>query len=119
MAKFISLPELPSPPTELPRQPWVEALLPTSRETYDQRRATDIETDVKDITEVFRSLVDFDGVSKEAVGYVALRLATSLRDGYEQGVQTGMDISEQAVVPRFQGALLDMLTREDDYIPKD
>lgn len=119
---MIDLPALPiekSSPTELPKQPWVESLSSTGRETYDQRRATDIETDVEDIIGVFRSLVDFDGVSKEAVGYVALRLATSLRDGYEQGVQVGMDLSEQAVVPRFQGALLDMLKPEDDYIPKD
>lgn len=119
---MIDLPTLPnekSSPTELPKQPWVESLSPTGRETYYQRRATDIETDVEDIIGVFRSLVDFNGVSEEAVGYVALRLATSLRDGYEQGVQVGMDLSEQTVVPRFQGALVDMLKREVAYKPKD
>lgn len=119
MIDLSALPIEKSSSTELTKQPWVQSLPLSDREKYDQRRATDIETDVKDITEVFQSLVDFDGVSKEAIGRVALRLATSLRDGYEQGVQTGMDISEQAVVPRFQGALLDILKREVTYKPKD
>jgi len=118
---MIDLPALPiekSSPTELPKQPWVESLSLSDRETYDQRRATDVETDVKDIIGVFRLLADFDGVSKEAVGYVALRLASSLRDGYEQGIQVGMDLSEQTATQRFRETLLAGLALEDKYRPK-
>ena len=94
MADFISLPELPPLHAELPRQPWVEALLLTDREAYDRLRAADIATNGADITEELQALAYFDGASKEAVGRVALRLATSMRDGYELGVQIGKNRSE-------------------------
>ena len=84
---------------ENPKQKWVMKLDNRSREEYEAARQHDIDADVERITAAFRSVEDFEGVSDEAIGYMALRFAIPMRDCYEEGIQVGMDDERQ----RFEG----------------
>jgi len=79
------------PIPERPKEPWVEILNPEAKTHYDEVRQNDINNDVKGITELLHSLDDFKGLPEEALGYVALRLATAMTNGYEEGFQHGLE----------------------------
>ena len=74
-----------------PKEPWVKVLNPEAKAHYDQVRQSDIDTDVNGITELIHSLDEFKKVPEEAIGYVALRLATGMTNGYEEGFQHGLE----------------------------
>ncbi len=84
-----------------PTQPWVEALPREARAEYEAARAHDIEVDREGIVEIVRSLPDFNDVPDDVIGYVALRLATPMRDGYEEGIQVGMDDMSRRLRPQL------------------
>jgi len=99
MATEESSPELP-PIREMPQPQWVRELTGKNLRLYTETRIGNIERDVEGIRSIFDKFPQFAGVPDEILGHVALSLATTMSDGFEEGIQHGIDQEQKRTEAR-------------------
>lgn len=76
-------------------QPWVEALNPTDRAAYEQARCEEIDDLAVYTREVLLEGLGASALDPEQLDEVTKRVGTGIRDAFEQGMQSGLDIGRQ------------------------
>ena len=93
--------DTPATQTEFPPHPvvakpsWMRSMLPSSRQTFDQNRQDGIERDVPTLVGIIQSIPGFENVPLESVTYIATRWAITLADGFEEGMQAGIENEQE------------------------
>ena len=93
--------DTPATQTDFPPHPvvakpsWMRSMLPSSRQTFEQNRQNGIERDVPTLVRIIQSIPGFENVPLESVTYIATRWAITLADGFEEGMQAGIENEQE------------------------
>ncbi len=92
-----------------PVQPWIADLPLAHRAQHDKLRRQVIDRDVEAILGIFGSNTAFEGVETDALGRIALHLATHMTETFEEGVQVGLnDQTERLQAERNRHAAVEI-----------
>ncbi len=74
---------------------WVRCLSDKDRVTYEENRMEYIQNTSEIFTDIARAFEEMNGVSDEFICYLGLRVATAMRNEWEDGIQVGSDYTRE------------------------